>query len=253
MERQNTPVASVQTVLSILEYLERAGSAGVTEIADAVDSSKSTVHNHLTTLRDDGYVVNDDGRYRLGLRFLGLGESTRLQTDLYEVARPQVEELVDGTDLVGNLAVEEQGTGYYLYRSRGSDDVRFSTRAGETHDLHCSATGKSLLAHLPSERQDSVVGSLDLTEHTEDTITDRAELRTELERVRETGVAFDEEEYGRGLRCVGVPVFGVDDEVVGAVSLSGPAAEMTGEWYRETLPDRLRTAKNRIEVNLRDY
>jgi IclR family acetate operon transcriptional repressor len=253
MDRENTPVASVQTVLSIVEYLEAVGSAGVTEIANNVDSSKSTVHNHLTTLREGGYVVNEDGHYRLGLRFLGLGESTRLQTDLYEIARPQIEGLVEGTDLVGNLAVEEQGKGYYLYRSRGSDDVRFSTRAGETHDLHCSATGKSLLAHLPSERLDSVIESLELTEYTEHTITDRSELRTELELVRERGVAFDEEEYGRGLRCVGVPVFGVDDEVVGAVSLSGPAAEMTGEWYRETLPDRLRAAKNRIEVNLRDY
>jgi len=253
MDRENTPVASVQTVLSIVEYLEAAGSAGVTEIADGVGSSKSTVHNHLTTLRDDGYVINEDGEYRLGLRFLGLGESTRLQTDLYELARPQIEQLVDGTDLVGNLAVEEQGKGYYLYRSRGSDDVRFSTRAGETHDLHCSATGKSLLAHLSPERLESVVDSLDLQRYTDHTITDSAELLTELERVRDRGVAFDEEEYGRGLRCVGVPIFGVDDEVVGAISLSGPAAEMTGERYRETLPERLQTAKNRIEVNLRDY
>jgi DNA-binding IclR family transcriptional regulator len=253
MDRENTPVASVQTLLSIVEYLEAAGSAGVTEIAADVGSSKSTVHNHLTTLRDDGYVINEDGQYRLGLRFLGLGESTRLQTDLYEIARPQVEQLVDGTDLVGNLAVEEQGKGYYLYRSRGSDDVRFSTRAGETHDLHCSATGKSLLAHLPPERLESVVDSLDLQRYTDHTITDSAELLTELERVRDQGVAFDEEEYGRGLRCVGVPIFGVDDGVVGAISLSGPAAEMTGEWYRETLPERLRTAKNRIEVTLRDY
>jgi len=253
MDRENTPVASVQTVLSIVEYLEAAGSAGVTEIADGVGSSKSTVHNHLTTLRDDGYVINEDGEYRLGLRFLGLGESTRLQTDLYELARPQIEQLVDGTDLVGNLAVEEQGKGYYLYRSRGSDDVRFSTRAGETHDLHCSATGKSLLAHLSPERLESVVDSLDLQRYTDHTITDSAELLTELEHVRDRGVAFDEEEYGRGLRCVGVPIFGVDDEVVGAISLSGPAAEMTGERYRETLPERLQTAKNRIEVNLRDY
>lgn len=253
MNRENAPVASVQTVLAIVEYLEGAGSAGVTEIADGVGSSKSTVHNHLTTLRDGGYVVNEDGRYRLGLRFLGLGESTRLQTDLYEVARPQIEDLVEGTDLVGNLAVEEDRTGYYLYRSRGSDDIRFSTRAGETYDLHCSATGKALLAHLTSDRLESVLDSLELRRHTEHTITDRAELRRELERVRDSGVAFDEEEYGRGLRCVGVPVFGVDDAVVGAVSLSGPAAEMTGERYRETLPDRLRAAKNRIEVNLRDY
>jgi len=253
MDRSNAPVESVETLLSMVEYLEQSGEAGVTEIADAVDVSKSTVHNHLTTLRKRGYVVNEDGQYRLGLQFLRIGETTRMRTDLFEVARPQIETLVEGTDLVGNLAVEEQGRGVYLYRSRGSDDIRFSTRAGEAHDLHCTATGKSILAHASSDRVERLLSSIDLVSYTEQTITEREALLKELDQVRERGVAFDEEEYGRGLRCVGVPLVGPDDSIAGAVSLSGPAADMTGEWYRETLPDRLRGAKNRIEINLRDY
>ncbi|SNZ16864.1 transcriptional regulator, IclR family [Natronoarchaeum philippinense] len=253
MDRSNAPVGSVETLLSLVEYLEQSGEAGVTEIADAVGVSKSTAHNHLTTLEQQGYVVGEDGQYWLSLQFLRIGETTRMRTGLFEVARPQIEHLVEGTDLVGNLAVEERGDGVYLYRSRGSDDIRFSTRAGETHDLHCSATGKSILAHVSTERREELLDSIDLVGYTDQTITERAALREELDRIHERGVAFDEEEYGRGLRCVGVPLFGPDDAVVGAISLSGPAAEMTDDWYRETLPDRLRAAKNRVEVNLRDY
>lgn len=253
MDRTNAPVESITTLLSVVEYLEQADKAGVTEIADSVGVSKSTVHNHLTTLRERGYVVNEDGRYRLGLRFLRIGETTRMQTDLFEIARPQIESLVEGLDVVGNLSAEEHGEGVYLYRSRGSDDVRFSTRAGERHDLHCTATGKSILAHASSDRLEILLESMDLVGYTENTITEREKLLDELKRVRDRGVAFDEEEYGPGLRCVGVPVFGSDDAVIGAISLSGPAADMKGEWYRETLRDRLLVTKNRIEVNLRDY
>ncbi|WP_200531163.1 IclR family transcriptional regulator [Halorubrum sp. LN27] len=253
MTRANAPVESIDTVLSIVEYLEQAGEAGVTEISDSVGVSKSTAHNHLTTLRERGYVVNEDGQYRLGLRFLRIGETTRIQTDLFEIARPQIESLVEGMELVGNLAVEEHREGVYLYRSRGSDDIRFSTRVGERHDLHCTATGKSILAHVSSDRLEALLESLELTGYTEHTITEKQNLLDELDRVRDRGVAFDEEEYGPGLRCVGVPIFGPDDVVIGAISLSGPAADMKGDWYRETLPDRLRATKNRIEVNLRDY
>jgi len=108
MNRTNAPVESITTLLSVVEYLEQAEEAGVTEISNSVGVSKSTVHNHLTTLRESGYVVNEDGRYRLGLRFLRIGETMRMQTDLFEIARPQIEALVEGLDLVGNLSVEEQ-------------------------------------------------------------------------------------------------------------------------------------------------
>jgi DNA-binding IclR family transcriptional regulator len=253
MERANSPVGAAETLLAVVDGLERHGQVGVTELAAEVGVSKSTVHNHLTTLEAHDYVVSNDGRYRLGLRFLRLGESARGWSGLYDVARPHVDSLVEGTDLVANLAVEEHGSGVYLYRARGSEDIRFSTRAGDEHDLHCTASGKAMLAHMPDERVEEILETSTLTEHTTQTTTDPAGLTEELEQVRDAGVAFDDEEYGPGLRCVGVPVLGQNDEVLGALSLSGPAADMSGEWYRETLPDRLTAAKNRIEVNLRDY
>lgn len=253
MGRTNAPVGSVETLLAIVDQLEDSGQAGITELAGAVDVSKSTVHNHLSTLRDHGYVVKEDGQYRLGLKFLQVGETARTGTDLFGAAHQRIDTLVDDEDLVANLAVEERGRGVYLYRTRGSNDLRFSTRAGDTHPLHCSATGKAILAHATRDRREELLDAIDLVEHTEHTITDETDIREELQQIRDRGIAFDDEEYGPGLRCVGVPVFGPEDAVVGAVSLSGPAADMTGSYYRETLPDRLEATKNRIEVNLRDY
>ncbi|WP_435361770.1 IclR family transcriptional regulator [Haloarchaeobius sp. DFWS5] len=246
-------IQSDETLLRIVEAVEAAGEAGVTEIANRVDVSKSTVHGHLTALRKRGYVVADDGRYRLSLRFLQLGEHTRTQTGVYEVARPHVDDLARETNELANLAVAEAGRGVYLYRTQGDQTIRFSTAAGEVHQLHCSATGKAMLAFMPRERVEEVLARHGLPKHTDQTITDEATLFETLEAVRERGVAFDDEEYGDGLRCVGSPIRGPDGEVLGAMSISGPATRLEGERYREELPDTLRRAANLVEINLKQY
>ncbi|WP_435335829.1 IclR family transcriptional regulator [Haloarchaeobius sp. TZWWS8] len=252
-DRTSGSIRSDETLFSIVEVLEALGEAGVTEIADRVDVSKSTVHGHLSSLRQNGYVVADDGRYRLSLRFLQLGEHVRTQTGIYDLARPHVDDLARETNELANLAVEEEGRGVYLYRTQGDQTVQFSTDAGDVHQLHCSATGKSMLAHLPEDRVDQILDRHGLQAHTDQTITDRDVLREELRDVRERGVAFDDEEYGEGLRCVGAPIRGADGTVLGAISVSGPATRMSGERYREELPDLLRRAANLIEINLKQY
>jgi len=161
----------------VVEYLEQAEEAGVTEISNSVGVSKSTVHNHLTTLRESGYVVNEDGRYRLGLRFLRIGETMRMQTDLFEIARPQIEALVEGLDLVGNLSVEEQEKA-----STCTDPAEATTsdfrRGLARHDLHCTATGKSILAHASSDRLETLLEPMEPVGHTENTITEKGSCWT---------------------------------------------------------------------------
>lgn len=252
-KKATRPIRSDETLLSILEALEAATEPSIGELAESVDASKSTVHNHLSTLRQHGYVVKDGQSYRLGLRFLELGESVRTGTDIYDVARQHVDALSRETELLVNIAVEERGRGVYLYRTRVDDGVQLATRAGEAHELHCTATGKALLAHSPTERVESILRTHGLPELTENTITERDELLSELQQIRERGVAFDDEEYGRGLRCVGAPILDSDDAVVGAISASGPATELVDERFTSELPTRLEQTANRIELSLRNY
>lgn len=61
----NTPrtVQTVETNFELLDCLEERGKAGVTELATALDISKSAVHRHLTTLVNHGRVEKADGDY----------------------------------------------------------------------------------------------------------------------------------------------------------------------------------------------
>jgi len=84
---------------------------------------------------------------------------------------------------------------------------------------------------------------------TDNTITDADELLEELEAVRQQGYAVNDEENLEGLRAIGASVTGTQG-VIGAISVSGPKPRMTGEWFREELPNILLGATNEIELNL---
>lgn len=245
----STTVTATETSLSVLEALKRLDGAGVTAVARDLDLPKSTVHNHLSTLARRGYVVNEDGEYRVGLRFLEFGEHSRNRMTIYDVSRPEVAALAEETGELANLAVEELGEGVYVVRSEGPQAVRVDVHAGNRVNLHCTALGKAILSQLPASRVEEILDRHGLPERTDRTITDRAELDAELAEVRDRGYAYDREERLPGLRCVAAPVTGGDDGTVAAVSVSGPTTRIKGDRFHEEIPELVRSAANVIEIN----
>lgn len=239
-----------ETTLRVLEALKELDGAGVTELANELGLPKSTVHSHLATLREHEYVCKDGDTYSVGLRFLEFGEYIRAQKKIHEVARPEVENLADETGELANLAVEEHGRAVYLYRAKGKQAVNLDTFPGMRVPLHCTALGKVILANLPDERVEEVVNRHGLPERTPNTITDEQTLREELAAIRERGYAFDDEERLLGLRCVAAPVARNEDDVVGAVSVSGPTSRVKGERFTDEIPELLLNAANVIEINM---
>ena len=243
-------IQSTETAFTIIEYLSENERAGVTEIAKAIGVSKSTVHNHLKTLEQSEYVAkNEDNRYVLGYRFLTLGGKVRQRSKLHDVAKPEINWLVEKTGESACVATEEYGRITYLYQARGERAITTDSRTGTRVLPHCTALGKSILAHYSEERVDKIIDRHGLPPSTENTITTRDELFEEFETIREQGYAFDDEERIDGLRCVAAPIMD-DDEVCGALSVSGPAKRFQSEWYYEELPELIRRAVRVVEINL---
>jgi len=243
------PVGAVETTLEILDALRDLNGAGVTELASHLDLPKSTVHNHLKTLERNEYVVNEEGRYRTGLRFLQLGEYTRHQRPLYDAAREKVTELAERTNEIANLAVEEHGRCIYLLREEGPNAVPLDTHAGKHVYMHSTALGKAILAHYPRERVESIVDTHGLPAVTPATVTEPDELFDRLDRVESQGVAFDDQERLNGLRCVAAPIE-TNDGSAGAVSVSGPTSRIKGDLFREELPETVSEIADVIAINL---
>ena len=243
-------VGATETSLRILETLKGLDGAGVTEVANRLDLPKSTVHNHVSTLLRNEYVVKEGNTYRVGLQFLEFGEYIRNRMPIYDVARPEVERLADETGELSNLLVEEHGKGVYLSRAEGNKAVRLDTYAGMRVHLHCTALGKAILAYLPEERVREILDAHGLPKRTDTTITDEEKLFDELEGIRERGYARDTEERVAGLRCVAAPIRNLNGDPLGAISVSGPTSRMKGERFEEEVPEELISTANVIELNL---
>lgn len=244
-------VGSVDRTFDILEIIRERDGVGVTELADELEVSKSTIYNHLHTMAERGYVVKENDRYRLGLRFLSFPDVVQKSNRLYQIAVDEIDELVNRTGERSQLLVEEDGHGVYIYQKIDDRAIRTGSRVGSRVMLHSTAIGKALLAYQPAEKVERILDRDGLPAMTEHTITSREAFEEELEHVRERGVAFDDEEGIEGMRCVAAPIKSDDDVSVGAISVSGPCTRIKGERFEETLPEEVQQAAQAIEINYR--
>lgn len=242
-------VSSAETLFDIVEHVSGAEGQTVSEIAGNLEYAKSTVHRHLTTLERRGYVVEDDGYY-VGLRFLALGQQARNRKRAHQLARDKVDELASETDERAQFIVEEHGDAVYIHRTFGRHAVRTDPGIGNRIPLHATSAGKAILASMSAERRSRIIERTAFDDITGETITDPDTLREELAGISKRGYAFNRQENVDGLHAVGVPVTGPDDDVIGALSVSGPSHRLTGDWFEDELPTLLLGAANELELNI---
>lgn len=237
-------------MLETVEELKRQDGATITEVASELRYAKSTIHRHLSTLSELGYVVTDGDEYHVGLRFLHLGEHARIRHVGYEMTKEKVDEIADRTGERAQFIVEEHGEAVYVHRAFGQDAVRTDPGIGSRIPLYATAAGKSILANMPEQQLFELIEQTDFERVTERTITDSDELLDELDEIRDRGYSFNREENLSGLHAVGVAILGPDDEVIGAISVSGPSHRLKGTWFHEELPNLLLGTANELELNI---
>ncbi|WP_207592449.1 IclR family transcriptional regulator [Halomontanus rarus] len=251
MSTENTyPVKAAATSFRIIETLHELDGAGVAELADHLNMPKSTVHDHLRTLTEIEYLVQRDGEYHVGVRFLELGGYVRNELKLHRVAAPEIKKLAEDTGEHSNLVVEEHGMGIFLNKVKGKDAVQLDTHVGMRVHLHTTATGKAILAFLPEERIDEIIEHHGLPAVTKNTITDRETLKEELAEIRDRGYAIDDEERVEGMRCVAAPLRDSTGHPIGGLSVSGPMSRFNDDVFVEEIPNKVLSTANVIEVNM---
>jgi DNA-binding IclR family transcriptional regulator len=246
-ERKTKTIKSVEKTLDIIEVLHNVDSAGVSEIAERAGIPVSTTYIHLNTLEQRRYVVNDGSDYRLSFRFLEHGGAARQQLDFFSIVKEEVNNISQILEEIVGFAVEEEGQRVIVYRSEGQEAVGDRIPVGEHTHLHWTSLGKAILAHLPEYRVDEIVTQHGLPRGTENTITDRTELREELKTIRSIGYAIDNSERRRGIRGIAVPIKNGDEAVVGSIGVAGPKARYDPS-YMSRLLNFLDEERNVIEI-----
>lgn len=239
------------TSLDILERIVDAGEAiGVSELADDLDISKSMVHNHLSTLRNRGYVAKRDRKYAPSLRLLALAERTRRSTDIYREGWPATENLADATGEAVGLFLMEERYAVPVAIAAGSSGWLPPHTCGERMPLHVNAAGKAILSSLSEGRLADVLAELELTAATDSTITQRGALEAEIGRIRDSSVAFCREEQYEGVVGVAAPVDSGESDRGAALMIEGPAERLHGRYFEEDLVGQVVSTVNAVEVAL---
>lgn len=245
-----TRVKTTETSLDVVDALRERDGARLDELAAALDLAESTVHRHLSTLRRRGYVVKSGERYRVGLQFLTVGGAARRRIPAYTAIKAKVDRLAEETDERAQFIVMENGERVYVYTETGESAVQTGAHTGRRGPIQSSAAGKAILANLAARKRDRLIDSLDLVRTGPNTITDRDELREHLASVRERGVAFNLQESTAGVHAVGAAVSGRGGEVIGALSVSGPATRLKDDRLETELPDVILAATNELELQI---
>jgi IclR family acetate operon transcriptional repressor len=231
MSDRGVLVSMTERSLNIVETVQRLDGARASELADEMDLAVSTVHKHLQTLMATGYLRKSDGQYRLGFRFLGLGEHVKHSITGFKFVVDAVDRLSAETGEEVDFSVESNGravTVYEAYRENNPyrsgfvDTLNNRWEPGTYYPLHAIAPGKAILSRLSPERVNRIVDRWGLSARGPETITNKEHLRQELERSDERGYATTTEEYARGL-CGVARAFELDAGFYGAIGIALPA------------------------------
>lgn len=220
-------IQSVVRAFRIVELLDREGqSLPLGEIAHCLELNKSTTRRFLITLQYLGYINQDPltHQYQITPQLSRLGQSAREDVSLVAVAKPILDTISRETGETINFGILDGSEVYYLDKRDSTHPLRLCVEIGGRATAYATALGKAMLAFLPDEDlRNRFNHGVSLQRYTEKTLRSWAELEVELVRVRESGIAFDNEELFDGLRCMAVPIFKLK-KVVAAISISVPLA-----------------------------
>lgn len=218
-------VQSIVRAFSILEAVAAArGGIGLAELSKAVALHNSTTFHLVKTMLTLGYLRQDPKtkRYRLGRPLFSLAAGAMNEVDLVNQVMPFLEELSELTGETSHFAVTSGDEVVIIARSEGTGAFRLREGTGAPRPAHATAIGKLLLATGDARHLDRWLETHRLDPFGPNTITDPVRLRAELDRVRETGIAYDDAEFHPELRCAAVAVHDFTGRVAGALGFSGP-------------------------------
>lgn len=241
------------TAWEVIQGLIELNGAGVTELATHLGISKGTVYTYLQTLEQLELVAKTDFQYRLSHQFLLVGEYVRNNNLLFKIGHKEVDELATDIGQYAHLVVEEYGRGVIVHHAMGMNATDYEyqrSKLQQRDPLHMTASGKAILASLPEARVAEIIDQYGLDQSTQNTITNAEQLYTELEAIQERGYAYNDQEEIRGFRAVAAPVCVSEENVLGAITVSGPTSVFDDEMFHETLPTKVKHTASNIEVHI---
>ena len=230
-------IQSVDLAIRVLTALQGARRMSLSELSARLDLAPSTTHGIVRTLVEHGMVVQERGssRYQLGPAVLRLGNVYLDTLELRSKAIPWAEDLARRSGLAVRTGVLLIDDVVIIHHEPRPDGSRQMPEVGIVIPAHATALGKAMLAFRPEDTE-RMLAAGELRSMTGETLSSPDDVRRQLDQVRATGIAREQDEAVLGEGAVASPVFDSWGDVVGAIGvvLSGAADGDVGDQVRET-------------------
>jgi IclR family transcriptional regulator, pca regulon regulatory protein len=244
-------VPSLERGLRLLSVLASARTElSLSELAERLGLSRSTVFRLCYTLDHLGYVRRTRLGYEMGPRVLTLGFDYLSSLDLVDTARPELIALRDDTGASAHLGVLHGRDVIYIAQVASQRQLASRVAIGSHFPAHAMSMGRLLLSALSDEEFDALYKGVSLEKFTDDTPATVQELRQRIAADRKRGYVISRGSFERGIAAVAAPVLGADGKVVAAVNISGPAATLDTGAIDGVYKDRVCECAARISAQL---
>lgn len=239
--KPGSPGTRLLTILEAIAEFENPVDAVV--LVPKLGLPRATAHRLCVVLEREGFLQRELGskRFVIGARQVTLAINSLVHPShraarhgVLQALAIEVGETVNVTVLDGNEVV-------YIDRVECQWPLRTHLQLGSRVPLHCGASGKLFLSHMPAVQRRRML-AYPLPKHTERTITNLSELEVQLKRIRTTGFSVDDEEFMQGLIGVAVPVYDARKRICATVSLHAPTARFSSDKVTKVVPAMQRSA-----------
>lgn len=233
MEKKKT-IQSIDKATNILNFICKNGNdCRLTEISNGLDIKKSTLSGLLSTMEYNKLIYQNPEtlKYSLGIKLYEYGKIYEKDFSLKKIVRPYLEKLGKEFGEGVYFAVESNYQVFYVDRVEANYSLRLTTKPGNSDPLYCTAMGKVILAFQSQEYFDEYLNKSERVKLTENTLVTKDELKNEIELIKKSGYALDNEEVEKDLICVAAPVFGKKRKFIGVIAISGPVNRINSEYF----------------------
>ena len=244
-------IQSIERAIAILNtFSEQDPELGITEISKRLKLHKSTVSRIISTLQNKGLVNQNQTtkKYRLGVGLISLAGVALGRLDVRGIAQLYMDDLVVLSQETVNLTILDGNECVSIARVGSPKPLRYVGWIGRRTPLHCTASGKIMLAFMPEQDRDNRI-SKPLKTYTNSTLTDRDIILEELLRVKSQYYAIVHEEFEEGFSSIAAPVFNHNAELAGALAILGPTFRI-GPGIIENFIEPLEMISRKISTEL---
>lgn len=235
----------------ILDNLSDGKPKSVQTLSKETAINAPTVSKILSTLEYLSYVSrsSETNEFYLGPALAKYASVRTDATNLVNMTRSDLERLQSMVDETIHLAIPQRNKVVYVNKLEPKNQgIYMTSKIGMSRELYSSGIGKAVLGTYTEKELNSYLARKELKPFTPYTITNKAELISEVSKIKQLGYAIDDEEQEVGGYCVAIPIVN-HDRAIAAVSVSLPKFRLTPA-YRTKIINELNKTKDEIESKL---